>query len=351
MPCLCEPACEHPPPQHVVPPARDVRRVRRVPPGPRGIGVDLPDPPDPRARHRPVARHARLATRGRRPGRPPTGVNARPVSRPGRRHPAGTGRRPTEGPTDDPSDDRARGHGCRGTRAGPGRDEDLSGQPCGGTPWQGTDSCPSAHEGGPPARTRNRSPAPRQHPGPAPDAYRGPARAALARHAARGAAPAPARTAAAALVRTCAEPGPPRRVRPDEPPRVAHARRGVEPPPVALGAPAAPAPLRSADFLPRVVLGQDAVDPGLVEPRDDVLALLGVAHALGEGERRGGQEQGAEGEERLGPRLARQVVDRDQHGEHGDAEGDGRLGEEGIGVLRTGCLGFHDPSVTTATST
>ncbi len=36
----------------------------------------------------------------------------------------------------------------------------------------------------------------------------------------------------------------------------------------------------------------------------------------------GRQEQGAEGEERLRPRVTGQVVDRDQHGEQGDGEGE-----------------------------
>ena len=45
----------------------------------------------------------------------------------------------------------------------------------------------------------------------------------------------------------------------------------------------------SADLLPRVVVGEDPVDAGLVEAGDDVLVLLGIAHALGERERRGGR--------------------------------------------------------------
>jgi hypothetical protein len=60
---------------------------------------------------------------------------------------------------------------------------------------------------------------------------------------------------------------------------------------------------RSRDLLPRVVVGEDPLDARLVEAGDDVLALLGVADALGEREGRGREEEGAEGEEGLGPRL------------------------------------------------
>src|SRR4051795_5702556 len=50
-----------------------------------------------------------------------------------------------------------------------------------------------------------------------------------------------------------------------------------------------------------VLLGERALEGGLVEPPEDDLVLLGVAHALGEREARSGQEHGAEGEEALHP--------------------------------------------------
>src|SRR3954452_25343098 len=89
----------------------------------------------------------------------------------------------------------------------------------------------------------------------------------------------------------------------------------------------------SARVLERVVAGERPVEAGLVEAADDHLVLLGVADALGEGEARGGEEHRAEREEGLHPRVGRQVVDGDDHGEQGDPERGGGLEEEGAGVL------------------
>src|SRR6478735_145769 len=89
----------------------------------------------------------------------------------------------------------------------------------------------------------------------------------------------------------------------------------------------------SGDFLPRVVLGEEPVDAGLVEAGDDVLVLLRVAHALGEREGGGDEEEGPESEEGLGPRLVGEVVDRDQHRHQRDGERGSRLGVEGGGGL------------------
>src|SRR6476659_5467589 len=89
----------------------------------------------------------------------------------------------------------------------------------------------------------------------------------------------------------------------------------------------------SGDRPERVVLGEQLVDARLVEPGDDVLVLLGVADALGERERRGGEEEGAEPEEGTDPGVHGEVEDREDHGQQGDAEGDARLQVEGAGVL------------------
>ncbi len=82
--------------------------------------------------------------------------------------------------------------------------------------------------------------------------------------------------------------------------------------------------------------GEELVEAGLVEAVDGVAVLLHVAHDLREREGRGGQVEGAEGEEALDPRVGVHEVDRDEHREQCGAEGDRGLGGEGGGVLGGG---------------
>src|SRR6266508_4064418 len=93
----------------------------------------------------------------------------------------------------------------------------------------------------------------------------------------------------------------------------------------------------------RVVLGEDLVDPGLVEPLGQAGALLGVPDALGEHEGRRDEVHRAQAEERPDPGADRQVDDADDR-DQGDAERDRCLPVERRGVLGVrGDVHTHQP--------
>src|SRR6266566_9983404 len=83
-----------------------------------------------------------------------------------------------------------------------------------------------------------------------------------------------------------------------------------------------------------VELGQQALEPDLVESADHAAALLRVAYALGEGERRGHEVQRGEREKGANPAVDRQVQLADDDAEQGLTERD-----RGLSIKRGGVLG------------
>ena len=70
----------------------------------------------------------------------------------------------------------------------------------------------------------------------------------------------------------------------------------------------------------QILLGQELVEPGLVDAADDGCLLRPVADALGQGERRGDDVEHAEREEAAHPVGVMQVGDAEEGGTRGDAE-------------------------------
>src|SRR5690606_37812122 len=89
----------------------------------------------------------------------------------------------------------------------------------------------------------------------------------------------------------------------------------------------------------RVVLGEQLLQPGLVDPVDELPGLLAVTDDLGQGEGRGDQVQDRDAQERPHPGIRLEIEDTDRRGGEGNGEGgDGLTVEGGRALLLDRCV-------------